>query len=655
FIGVLTNGKRTILRVPLDGSAAAIALVPPGPGTVSSLALAGSDSLLCVVDHGPFSLVRVPRAGGSAQVLASGPFGRGVHHYLEAASGVLFTTDAAVADQHELAFVPLDGSATPLVLSGTMIPAGDVQEFQALPDGTNALYRANAALYSINQLYRVPLDGSSTPFELNTPVFTSQAIGSVQEFVVTPDLTRAVYRTDAGGGLRAELQVAELAMPGVALELSGADALGPGLVLTPDSTRVLYRTEAGALRSVPLDASTAPLTLDATRGVLAPILTQDGTSAVYDAGHGLWRVALDGSGAPIPLVEPPASIIQAFPRAVVLDRQSVNAFYQLDFQTSFSGSFRTYLWQVPLDGSAPARLLHPEIPTTGGVWQFHVTPDGRHVVFSASHLESSELALYAVALEGNRTPRRLNPTAHQMADFGAFGLSADGRQVVLRAEQFRFGNYGLFGTPVDGKLRAADGPPSGAGRAFVSLTHLSSARNVEEEFLLADDTVVFRADAEVTDRIEVFKNPLDSGRGRLRLSGPMTPGGDVSALTLSDGGQWVVYVADQNTDTVRELFAVPTAGGTGQSLLVLPGFSLIDGWVAEESTALVHFRADVLTNEQYELFSVPLDASAPAQLRNIPLVLSGDVEPDFLPLGDGRLIFRADATVNGQPELHLTL
>jgi hypothetical protein len=242
-----------------------------------------------------------------------------------------------------------------------------------------------------------------------------------------------------------------------------------------------------------------------------------------------------------------------------------------------------------------------------------------------------------------------------MADFGLFELSADGRQVVLRAEQFLFGNYGLFGVPVDGKLRAAGAPPRGAGQAFVELTHLSSARNVEEELLLAGDVVVFRADAEVTGRIEIFRNPFDSGRGRARLSGTMAPGGDASALTLSDGGQWVLYVADQNTDTVRELFAVLTAGGTPQSLLVLPSFALIDGWSAEEGTALVHFRADVLANEVYELFSVPLDGSAPAPLRNSPLVPSGDVEPDFFPLGDGRLIFRADAALNGQPELHLAL
>src|SRR5262245_34155482 len=46
-----------------------------------------------------------------------------------------------------------------------------------------------------------------------------------------------------------------------------------------------------------------------------------------------------------------------------------------------------------------------------------------------------------------------------------------------------------------------------------------------------------------------------------RLSGAMPPGGDVRSHAVSPDGKRVVYLADQDSDEVVELWSVPTAGG----------------------------------------------------------------------------------------------
>ena len=48
----------------------------------------------------------------------------------------------------------------------------------------------------------------------------------------------------------------------------------------------------------------------------------------------------------------------------------------------------------------------------------------------------------------------------------------------------------------------------------------------------------------------------------IKLSGTMPAWGDVASHRISPDGQWVVYVADQQTDEARELYGVPPAMGT---------------------------------------------------------------------------------------------
>ena len=76
--------------------------------------------------------------------------------------------------------------------------------------------------------------------------------------------------------------------------------------------------------------------------------------------------------------------------------------------------------------------------------------------------------------------------------------------------------------------------------------------------------VVYRADAELSGRFEVFARPIDGSLAAIRLNSPMTPNGDVvtaqgtgsnPVLLVSHDSAQVVYAADQDSDEVFELHA----------------------------------------------------------------------------------------------------
>ena len=71
------------------------------------------------------------------------------------------------------------------------------------------------------------------------------------------------------------------------------------------------------------------------------------------------------------------------------------------------------------------------------------------------------------------------------------------------------------------------------------------------------------------------------GRTNFKLSGPMTAGGDAYQARFSPDGTTVVYMADQDTDEIFELYSVPIDGSTmpikiSGAMLMGPGSGVLD-------------------------------------------------------------------------------
>ena len=89
----------------------------------------------------------------------------------------------------------------------------------------------------------------------------------------------------------------------------------------------------------------------------------------------------------------------------------------------------------------------------GGVVDFQISPDGRHVVYRADQDTDQVLELYSVLLGGG-PPIRLNPLLVTGQSVEDYQISPDGRWVVYRADQDTDNSIELYSVPIEGPMTA---------------------------------------------------------------------------------------------------------------------------------------------------------------------------------------------------------
>jgi Tol biopolymer transport system component len=71
---------------------------------------------------------------------------------------------------------------------------------------------------------------------------------------------------------------------------------------------------------------------------------------------------------------------------------------------------------------------------------------------------------------------------------------------------------------------------------------------------------VYIADQDTLGVDELFAAPIDGRTPPVKLSGPLVAGGDVTNFSLTPDGRWVVFEADAEIDQSAELYLAPTDG-----------------------------------------------------------------------------------------------
>ena len=145
------------------------------------------------------------------------------------------------------------------------------------------------------------------------------------------------------------------------------------------------------------------------------------------------------------------------------------------------------------------------------------------------------------------------------------------------------------------------------------VTILSAVSRPVTPFRISPDSerVVYIADQRSNSLFELFSVPIGGGNA-VRISGDLPGGGDVGAtgrtadFQISSDSQRVVYLADQNVDGQRELFSVPIAGGAAIRLnteLTISGSDVVDFLISPDGQQVLYL-ADQNDNDTFELFRV---------------------------------------------------
>jgi len=567
---------------------------------------------------GPLAVGALPGWAGAARLSPDG-------------TRVLFLQRVDQAEALHVA--PVDASAPALELdSGTPV----------LPrwtgDGTRIVYGSRPAEALVG-IFSVPADGGAAPTRL-------VALGNgvtVPSWPPTsgPDLSVAVSADSAFVAFRATLNgVTQLyGVPvggGTPVRLNATLASGgdvTALVGSPAGLEVVYVADQDVderfeLYAVPADGSAAPRLLSGTLPAgesvwtfspYEPSLDPSGARVLYHTWNpastftGFHGAPLDASAAPVELETSTVDY------AVTPDGADV-------VYRSFASDRRQHLYRVPSDGSAAPQIL---ASVASGVLQlFRLSPDGQRALFLNSG-GTSELG--SVRLDGTGLVTLLG---HSVSAFVPPSFSADSARIG-----FLESSVGLFALPSDGSqppALVADLPwPVGC-----------------EQFELTADQLVFRADLEGPDQL--YRAPLAALAPPVVLNDPLAPGQSVQRFLTTPDGALVLAEYAQLADTSVPLTRSALEGAPDVLALNAPYPLGVVGDVEAFTVrrGQVVYRADQDTPRVQELYGGTLaPGDAPVKLSGA-LVAEGDVQEFALTQDGRRVVFVADAELDGKDELY---
>jgi len=393
--------------------------------------------------------------------------------------------------------------------------------------------------------------------------------------------------------------------------------------ISADSRRVVYIADQETdqvfeLYSVPIDGSAAPQKLNSSpvqaSGVSEFAISADSRRVVYLADREtggtakLYSVPLDGSAAPVLLGE-------AMSTSTTLDLAETFAIApdnsRVVYLASQDAAEVDELYSVPLDGSAAPQKLNGALTAGGQVTEFTLSADSSRVVYRADQETTEVFELYSVPLDGSGAPQKLNSALVEEGDvsFGNFAISADSSRVVYRADQEIDQVFELYSVPLDGSA-----VPQKLNSALVEEGNVYPGG-----FVISADSsrVVYVADQETDEVLELYSVPLDGSAAPQKLNGPLPEGGNVSfrSFAISANSSQVVYMAEQEMDGMFELYSVPIDGGATPQKLNGPleaNEDIVEFAIGADSR-LVIYRAEQETDVMFELYSVPIDGGAAPQ------------------------------------------
>ncbi len=298
------------------------------------------------------------------------------------------------------------------------------------------------------------------------------------------------------------------------------------------------------------------------------------------------------------------------------------------------------LYSVPITGGTDTKL-NGDLVEGGDVSSFRVAGD--NVVYLADQDTAGVIELYSVPITGG-TAVKLNgelaaseSIARGDDRFGRFVISDD--NVVYLTDQDTFGVFELYNVPIRG------------GTAVKLNSELAASESIVRDggrfgrFVISDDNVVYLADQDTFGVFELYSVPIRGGTA-VKLNSDLVEGGDVSSFRIA--GDNVVYLADQDTNEVFEIYSTSISGDTAVKLNSdLVASESVNAFVIAGDNVV--YLADQDTAGIVELYSVSISGGVITKL-NGNLVAGGAV--DLFVIAGANVLYRADEDIAGVVELY---
>jgi len=236
------------------------------------------------------------------------------------------------------------------------------------------------------------------------------------------------------------------------------------------------------------------------------------------------------------------------------------------------------------------------------------------ITYRADELADQVFELFLVDLDDPGNSERLNPDLVGGGFVNRSLFTPDSASVVYRAEQDTDDQLELYLVDIDQPGTSTKlNPP------------LDPDRDVAGELAILPDSsgVVYRADQDEDDLMELYLVPFDSPGSAVKLSAQPQQDDGVRDFKLSADGERVVYVSEQETFDLEELFVVEldSPGTSTRVSQDLPGsrFGVSNLLPFRPDARRIPYITDETADGNFELFIVSVDDPGNATRLNSPL------------------------------------
>lgn len=485
-------------------------------------------------------------------------------------------------------------------ISSSLVEDGDVFEYAISPNGLYTVFIADAEQDAVFELYSVLSSGGSRV------ALSPQNDGdlNVLGFRVSPDSQSVVYGVGSGVNQVSHVYAVPIT-GGTRLDLTGLIAANLCMEesqISPDSKYLVYvlsecsTTPANpVLYKAPLDGSAAPTPLskisessidlkfkiipDGSGVIYTQTLTGLGGSKLYSAPlEGDVGMVLDGAdkylnfeiapdGSKVIFIEHPLigndelfSITLPMSTPKNLNGPLVMNGDVKDFKIWQMGtlSYVIYradekvdgkfeLFRVSLDGSVPSEQMITGMPSFGDVVDYKVSPNSFYVVYTADQLVDERIDLGSInLLTGGIHWLNEEIAGNDVTSFEFAPVSVVFIQEYIEPGTGRENNLWL--SPIDG----GDKPMP------IGYTPFSPGDRYVLDFKIAPNSqfILYRGSSTSGGVYNLFLTVAGDLWNSIQINDTLVSGGEIHDYLISPNSKGVVYRADQETETVSELFSV---------------------------------------------------------------------------------------------------
>lgn len=433
--------------------------------------------------------------------------------------------------------------------------------FEFLGDSNRAIYDVTDISSGFRKLYNAQLSGAPDTVDNLTGSRHLRLVDTSPngEFIVYGTANNSFSSTSSLTSQRSDMSSGPVAL---SPQLGGGREIA-SLRVSPDGQTVVFTSEETInnlreLYSVPISGPSSeriklsgpmdPPVGSTITGVNIVAISPDSSRVLYmakqtgDAKHELYSVAIDGSSAPVRLTDLGSDRTVHTDRIHISPDSSVITFVSnQDIATHYE------LYRVSITGPSNAAIKLNHASDGESVIDSLISPDGNTVVYRAARSDFD--GLYSVPLDRSSEPLLINPIPVADGDVESrFRISADSSHVVFSGDLDTNNIRELYSVPI-----------TGPSTATVKLhSDLGTNQSVDYGFELTPDGngVVFRMDTSLPNyQFDLYHSPIDGSSAARMLN--LNAHDDVdlqSTFHISPNSEFVVYIADQDTDEVMEIY-----------------------------------------------------------------------------------------------------